>query len=111
MDPKVLDENWQMDEQMIRQTDRQQEHIRLISLGNWTENRSSSGYLDNIHILVTNLKKCHVFETISKLVDDILSALNSKGKNKGTLLRFFPAPFFSFLVRMHFYSLDCILNP
>lgn len=56
MDPKVLDENWQMDEQMIRQTDRQQEHTRLISLGNWTENRSSSGYLDNIHILVTNLK-------------------------------------------------------
>lgn len=45
-----------MDEQMIKQRDRQQEHIRLISLGNWTENRSSSGCLKNTHILVTNLK-------------------------------------------------------
>lgn len=56
MDPKVLDGKWQMDEQMIKQKDGQQEHIRFISLGNWTENRSSSGYLDNIPILVTNLK-------------------------------------------------------
>jgi len=39
---------------MIKQTDREQEHIRLVSLGNWTENISSSGYLDNILILVTN---------------------------------------------------------
>lgn len=67
MDPKVPDENWQMDEQMIRHTDRQQEHIRLISLGNWTENRSSSGYLDNIHILVTNLKNAMFLKPFQSL--------------------------------------------
>lgn len=97
-----------MDEQMIKQTDRQQEHTRLISLGNWTENRSSSEYLDNFHILVTNLKNAIFLATISKLVDHVLSGLNSKGKTKGASLRFFSAPF---LVGMlHFYSLDYILN-
>jgi len=56
VDTKVLDEKWQMGEQMIKQTDRQQELIRLISLGNWTENRSGSGwkYLDDVHIMVIN---------------------------------------------------------
>lgn len=45
-----------MDEQMIKETDIQQEHIRLISLSNWTETRNTSRYLDNINILVTNFK-------------------------------------------------------
>lgn len=56
-----------MDEQMIEETDIQQEHIRLISLSNWTENRNSSGYLDNIHILVTNLKNAIFLQPFQSL--------------------------------------------
>lgn len=105
-DPKVLDENWQMDEQMIRQKDRQQEHIRLISLGNWTENRSSSGYLDNIQILVTNLKNATFLKPFQIWHPSWFKQQMKEQRNIAEI--FFQLPF---LVRMlHFYSLDCILN-